>query len=184
MRAGPWEPVLKHPYRHLVESEAPAQRNGSIRLQSLLGLPVSTPRKRTRGSPLDSLPVLLWFFKLAVFAPEIIDAGVRDRQLTLKIFHLPAELLMARLQILMPRIQIFVVGFKVAQAFTDTFHPVCEVIRYVLLGHTVTSLSLAPPVGVQVLVSLTKRVYHIQLIKATITLNTFITYRCVSCMHV
>jgi hypothetical protein len=97
MRAGPWEPVLKHPYRHLVESEAPAQRNGSIRLQSLLGLPVSTPRKRTRGSPLDSLPVLLWFFKLAVFAPEIIDAGVRDRQLTLKIFYLPAELLMPRI---------------------------------------------------------------------------------------
>ena len=97
MRAGPWETVLKPPHRHLVESEAPAQRNGSIRLQSLLALPVSAPRKRTRGPPLDSLPVLLWFFKLAVFALEIIDAGVRNRQLTLKIFHLPAELLMHRI---------------------------------------------------------------------------------------
>src|SRR5215204_7599474 len=145
VRAGPWEPVLKPPCRQLVESEASAQRNGSIWLQSLLNLPVSAPRKRTRGPPLDSLPVLLWFFKLAVFALEVIDAGVRIRQLTLKIFHLPAELLMPRLQILMPRIQIFVVGFKVAQAFPDAFHPLCEVIRYVLLGHTLTSLSLAPP---------------------------------------
>src|SRR5215208_323491 len=138
---GPWETVLKPPYHHLVESEASAQPNGSIRLQSLLGLPVSTPRKRTRGSPLDSLPVLLWFFKLAVFAPEIIDAGVRDRQLTLKIFHLPAELLM-------PRLQIFILGFKVAQACPDAFHPICEVIRYVLLGHTITSPSCAPCWGV------------------------------------
>src|SRR5215211_2088048 len=115
-----------------------------IRLRSLLGLPVSAPRKRTRGPPLDSLPVLLWFFKLPVFALEIIDAGVRNRQLTLVIFHLPAELLMPRIQLLMPRIQIFVVGFKVAQALPDAFHPLCEVIRYVLLGHSVTSLSSAP----------------------------------------
>ena len=89
-----WETVLKLPYRHLVEPEASAQRNGSIRLQSLLVLPVSSLRKRTRGPPLDSLPVLLWFFKLAVFALEVIDAGVRNRQLTLKIFHFLAELLM------------------------------------------------------------------------------------------
>jgi hypothetical protein len=141
---GPWETVLKPPYPHLVEPEASAQRNGSIRLQFLLVLPVSAPRKRARGPPLDSLPVLLWFFKLPVFALEIVDAGVRNRQLTLKIFHLLAELLMARLQILMPGIKIFVVGFKVAQAFTDAFHPVCEVICYVLLGHSETSLSCAP----------------------------------------
>jgi hypothetical protein len=94
---GPWETVLKPPYHHLVESEASAQPNGSIRLQSLLGLPVSAPRKRTRGLLLDSLPVLLWFFKLAVFALEVIDARVRNRQLTLKIFYLPAELLMPRI---------------------------------------------------------------------------------------
>src|SRR5918994_3623495 len=115
----------------------------------LLALSVSAPRKCTRGPPLDSLPVLLWFFKLAVFALEIVDAGARNRQLTLKIFHLPAELLMPRLQILMPGIKIFVVGFKVAQAFPDAFHPVCEVIRYVLLGHTVTSLYCALLLGVQ-----------------------------------
>src|SRR5215203_3583532 len=144
MRAGVWETILKTPYPHLVEPEAPAQRNGSIRLLSLLVLPVSPPSKRTRGTPLDSLPVLLWFFKLLDFTLEIIDAGVRNRQLTLKIFHFLAELLIARIQLLMPRIQIFVVGFKVAQAFPDAFHPVCEVIRYVLLGHTVTSLSCAP----------------------------------------
>src|SRR5215211_2754044 len=99
----------------------------------------------------SSSPLALLWFELPVFALEIIDAGVRVRQLTLKIFHFLAELLIPRLQILMPRIQIFVVGFKVAQAFTDAFHPLCEVIRYVLLGHTVTSLSLASPVGVQVL---------------------------------
>src|SRR5215204_1609060 len=147
VEGGPGETVLKPPYPHLVEPEASAQRNGSIRLLSLLALPVSAPRKRTRGPPLDFLPILLWFFKLAVFALEIIDAGVRDRQLTLKIFHFLAELLIPRIQILMPRIQIFVVGFEVAQAFTDAFHPLCEVIRYVLLGHTVTSLSCARCLG-------------------------------------
>ena len=94
LREGLREVVLKPPYRHLVEPEAPAQRKGSIRLQSLLGLPVSAPRKHTRGPHLDSLPVLLGFFKLPVFALEIIDAGVRNRQLTLKIFHFLAELLM------------------------------------------------------------------------------------------
>ena len=94
MRAGLWEPVLKPPCRQLVESEASAQRNGSIRLQSLLGLPVSAPRKRTRGPPLDSLVVLLWFFKLPVFALEIIDAGLRTIQPSLKIFYFLAELLM------------------------------------------------------------------------------------------
>jgi hypothetical protein len=57
------------------------------------------------------------------------------------------------------------------------------VIRYVLVGHTVTSLSCAP-VGVQVLGSIAKGVYHIQLIKATITLNTFIVYRCISSMQI
>ncbi|CAA9375741.1 MAG: hypothetical protein AVDCRST_MAG93-8795 [uncultured Chloroflexia bacterium] len=31
--------VLKPPHRHLVEPEASAQRNGSTRLQLLLGLP-------------------------------------------------------------------------------------------------------------------------------------------------
>jgi hypothetical protein len=95
-----WEPVLKTPYRHLVEPEASAQRNVSIRLQSLLELPVSSPRKRTRGPPLDSLPVLLWFFKLAVFALEIIDTGVRIRQLSLKHIHFLAKLLMLRIQFL------------------------------------------------------------------------------------
>jgi hypothetical protein len=182
MRAGPWEPVLKPPYRHLVDPEAPAQRNGSIRLLLLLVLPVSSPRKRTRGPPLDSLPVLLWF-ELPVFTLEIIDAGLRTIQLILKIFHLPAELLMPRIQLLMPRIQIFVVGLKVAQACPDAFHSLCEVIRYVHLGHTVTSLSCSP-VGVQVLGSFTKGVYHIQLIKIVNTLNNSITYRCVSCMHI
>jgi hypothetical protein len=87
----------RSPHRHLDGPEASAQRNGSIRLQSLLGLPVSAPRKRTRGPHRDSLPVLLWFFELAVFALKVIDAGVRNRQLTLKIFHLPAELLMHRI---------------------------------------------------------------------------------------
>src|SRR5215218_308796 len=43
-------------------------------------------------------------------------------------------------------------------------------------------LFLAPPVGVQVISSVTKRVYHIQLIKTTITLHTFIIYRCVRCI--
>ena len=84
--------------RYVAEPEASAQRNGSIRLQSLIDLPVSSPRKRTRGPPLDALPVLLWFFKLADFALEIIDAGVRIRQLTLKLIHFLAELLMFRIQ--------------------------------------------------------------------------------------
>jgi hypothetical protein len=160
---GPWETVLKMPHPHLVEPEASAERNGSIRLQSLLVLPVCAPRKRTRGPLLDSLVVLLWFFKLAVFALEIIDAGVRIRQLTLKHIHFLAELLMHRIQLLMPGIKIFVVGFKVAQPLLevltvhlihllldlllrllDAFHPLCEVIHYVLLGHTLTSLSCAP----------------------------------------
>src|SRR5215203_5592229 len=167
LRARLWETVLKPPYRHLDEPESPALRNVSIRLQSPLVLPVSAPRKRTRGPPLDSLPVLLWFFKLPVFTLEIIDAGVRIRQLTLVIFHFLAELLITRIQLLMPRIQIFVVGFKVAQAFTDAFHPVCEVIRYVLLGHTVTSLSCAPCWGARTSF-ITKRVYRIQLIKSII----------------
>jgi hypothetical protein len=144
----------RSPHRHLGEPEASAQRNDSIRLQSLLALPVSALRKRTRGPPLDSLPVLLWF-ELLVFALEVIDAGVGDRQLTLKIFHLAAELLMARIQLLMPRIQILVIGLKVAQAFTDAFHPVCEVIHYVLLGHTLTSLSCAPCWG-----ALTRLIYQ------------------------
>jgi len=90
----------RSPHRYLDGPEAFAQRNGSIRPQSLLTLPVSAPTKRTRGPPLDSLPVLLWFFKLAVFALEVIDAGVRNRQLTLKVFHLPAELIMLRIQFL------------------------------------------------------------------------------------
>jgi hypothetical protein len=98
--AGPWETLLKTPYRHLVEPEAPAQRKVSIRLQSLLGLPVAAPTKRTRGPPLDSLPVLLWFFKLQDFDLEIIDAGLRIRQLTLKNFPFLAELLKLRIQFL------------------------------------------------------------------------------------
>ena len=111
---------------------------------------MSAPRKRTRGPPLDFLPVLLWFFKLPGFALEIIDAGLRIRQLTLKNFHFLAELLMLRiqlLQLLQRGFQLLVVGLKVAQAFTDAFHPVCEVIRYVLLGHTVISLSCALLIG-------------------------------------
>src|SRR5215211_4345580 len=43
---------------------------------------------------------------------------------------------------------------------------------------------LRPPVGVQVPGLFTNRVYYIQLIKAIITLNNFIIYRCVSCMHI
>ena len=50
-------------------------------------------------------------------------------------------------------------------------------------GHIYLSF-LRPPVGVQVLGSIAKRVYHIQIIKAVITLNNYITYRCVSCMHI
>jgi hypothetical protein len=100
VRAGPWETVLKTPCRHLVEPDAPAQPNVSIRLLSLLALPVSAPRKRTRGPPLDCLPVLLWFFKLAVFALEIIDAGLRTIQPSLKIFYFLAELLMFGIQFL------------------------------------------------------------------------------------
>jgi hypothetical protein len=106
LRAGPWETVLKPPYRHLVEFEAPAQRNGSIRLLLLLVRPVSGSRKRTRGPPLDSLPVLLWFFKLPGFALEIIDAGLCIRQLTLKIFHFLADLLYLELHIVQLEIYI------------------------------------------------------------------------------
>src|SRR5918993_2463494 len=141
MRAGPWETVLKIPYRHLGESlkvpPSPTSQSGYNGCSASLSAP-----ERSQGAP-QPLLAPLWF-ELPDFALEIIDAGVRNRQLTLKIFHLPAELLMHRIQLLMPRIQIFVVGFKVAQAFTDAFHPLCEVIRYVLLGHSVTSLSCAP----------------------------------------
>ena len=86
-----WETVLKTPYRHLVEPEAPAQRNGSIRLQSLLVLPVSAPRKLSRGTPLDSLPVLLWF-ELPVFALEIIDLACHVCQITLELSHVLVDL--------------------------------------------------------------------------------------------
>src|SRR5215218_7468732 len=84
----------------------PPSLTALIRLQSLLGLPVSAPRKRTRGPPLDSLPVLLWFFKLQGFALEIIDAGLRTIQPSLKIFHFVAELLMLRIQFL----QVLTIG--------------------------------------------------------------------------
>jgi hypothetical protein len=43
---------------------------------------------------------------------------------------------------------------------------------------------LRPPVGVQVLGSIAKRVYHIQLIKAAIILNNSITYRCIRFMYI
>jgi hypothetical protein len=66
----------------------------------LLALSISAPRKRTRGPPLDSLVVLLWFFKLPDFDLEIIDAGLRIRQLTLKLIHFLAELLKLRIQVL------------------------------------------------------------------------------------
>src|SRR5215217_9435271 len=112
-------------------------RSGYNRCSASLSAP-----ERSQGAP-QPLLAPLWF-ELAVFALEIIDAGICIRQLTLKHIHFLAELLMPRIQLLMPRIQIFVVGFKVVQAFTDAFHPVCEVIRYVVLGHTLTSLSLAP----------------------------------------
>ena len=50
------------------------------------------PLRESAHEALDSLPVLLWFFKLQDFALEIIDAGVRIRQLTLKLIHFLAEL--------------------------------------------------------------------------------------------
>jgi hypothetical protein len=43
---------------------------------------------------------------------------------------------------------------------------------------------LAPPVGVEVLASFTKGVYHIQLIKAIFTLNNSIAYRCIRFMYI
>ena len=97
MRAGPWETVLKPPYRHLVEPEAPH----SVTAQS--GYNRSSPylwplQESARGAPLDSLPVLLWF-ELPDFALEIIDAGLCIRQLTIVIFHFLAELLMLELHI-------------------------------------------------------------------------------------
>jgi hypothetical protein len=57
-------------------------------------------RPRSCEVLLNPLPVLLWFFKLPDFALEIIDAGIRICQLTLKIFHFLAELLMLRIQFL------------------------------------------------------------------------------------
>src|ERR671910_1756840 len=62
--------------------------------------------ERSQGAP-QPLLAPLWF-ELPDFALKIIDAGLCIRQLTLVIFHFLAELLM-------PRIQVFVVGFKVAQ---------------------------------------------------------------------
>jgi hypothetical protein len=66
---------------------------------------VRSKKANTRPS-LYSLPVLLWFFKLQGFALEIIDAGVRIRQLTLVIFHFLAELLMLELHIVQLEIHI------------------------------------------------------------------------------
>jgi hypothetical protein len=57
-------------------------------------------RPRSCEVLLNPLPVLLWFFKLKGFALEIIDAGVRNRYLTLKNFHFVAELLMLRIHFL------------------------------------------------------------------------------------
>jgi hypothetical protein len=54
--------------------------------------------ERSQGTP-QPLLAPLWF-ELPGFALEIIDAGVRIRQLTLKIFHFLAELLMLRIQLL------------------------------------------------------------------------------------
>jgi hypothetical protein len=101
MKAGLWKTVLKPPYRHLVVSDASAQRNVSIRLQSLCSAYLCPLRESAHEAPpLDSLPVLLWFFELPDFALEVIDAGVRNRQLTLKNFHFVTELLMLRIQVL------------------------------------------------------------------------------------
>ena len=106
---GPGETVLKTPYPHLGEPEASAQRNGSIRLQSLLALPVSAPRKLTRGTPLDSLPVLLWF-ELPVFALEIIDLASHVRHLILQIFHVLVDLLQLEQHVTRPLLEGIAIG--------------------------------------------------------------------------
>ena len=87
--------------RNLGGPEAPTQRNVSIRLQSLLGLPFCSG-VLARCS-LNLVPASSY---LAVFALEIIDAGLCIRQLTLVIFHFLAELLMLELPIVQLEIHI------------------------------------------------------------------------------
>src|SRR5918993_6063361 len=97
MRAGPWETVLKIPYRHLGESlkvpPSPTSQSGYNGCSASLSAP-----ERSQRAP-QPLLAPLWF-ELPDFALEIIDAGICIRQLTLVIFHFLTELLMPRIQIL------------------------------------------------------------------------------------
>src|SRR5215204_166093 len=58
LRAGVWGTVLKPPYRHLGEPEAPTQRNVSIRLQSLLSLPFCSGALARCSSTASRSPVV------------------------------------------------------------------------------------------------------------------------------
>ena len=167
VEGGPGETFSSLHIHHLVEPEASAQT-------SLIG---SMPATRCAASSsaylcplqesahlrpsLDSLLVLLWFFKLLTRSSlsEIIDAGSPQppahppdvlppsaRELSSCFEHQHHSCLESR--------DLCELDFKVAQAFTDAFHPVCEVIRYVLLGHFVTSLSCAPLLGCKLRVHL------------------------------
>src|SRR5215211_740804 len=93
--------AFRTPHRPLGETEAPDPHDihpGARQYSGTLAHHLSSPaRERSRGTPLDSLVVLLWL-ELPVFALEIIDAGLCIRQLTLVIFHFLADLLQLRIQ--------------------------------------------------------------------------------------
>ena len=79
----------------------PHSRCPSILRHYHLSSPYLYPlRPRSCEVLLNPPPVLLWFFKLPDFALEIIDAGLRIIQLTLKFFYFLAELLMLRIHFL------------------------------------------------------------------------------------
>src|SRR5215203_2264303 len=105
MRAGPWETVLKTPYRHLGEPEAPAQRNVSIRLQSLLGLPFCSGA--LARCSLKHVPVSSY---LAVFAVEIIDLVFHIRHLILQTSPFLAVLLQLEQHITQPILEVIAIG--------------------------------------------------------------------------
>jgi hypothetical protein len=91
-----WETVLKPPYLHLVEPEASAQLtspSGYNRCSASLSAP-----ERSQDAP-QPLIAPLWF-ELPDFALQIIDAGLRTIQPSLKIFYFLAELLKLRIHFL------------------------------------------------------------------------------------
>ena len=101
--------AFRTPHRPLGETEAPAPHNihpGARRYSGTLAHHLSPlARERSRGTPLDSLVVLLWF-ELPVFALEIIDLVFRLRHFVLQLLHLGLQLTRPILKLIAIRLVI------------------------------------------------------------------------------